>query len=269
MVRVLWVVAVLSITNGCSEDRCFGVVKSECSGQNIVHKEGCEDDLGFHTEHVSYDYCQFACAPPGFCALSSSPDPHCASAGADHKVCDGATLASCRDAYLIANESCAAACVSGATGEFCALSDMPDPLCNSSSPDICDANLDETCRDGFVISSTDCAAKFCVVSEMVSQCALSPDPDPRCPATGSSQLCTGGDFVTCAHGYATATENCDCAGACSKLEDCNDATLSAADYAACRVNCSSSDITDLTCVYRAGSCGAMDACERTPAWVKK
>lgn len=112
----------------------------------------------------------------GFCAAEATPNPAC-----DTKwptACDGDTLVSCKEGWVIARTPCATRCVTGGGGlagihAYCA----EDATC--SGPDVasCAGNTIEGCIAGYVVSS-DCGADECVTYGPAPNTGAS--CEPRC-----------------------------------------------------------------------------------------
>lgn len=120
------------------------------------------------------------------CALSSEPDPSCvASDDPVGMVCDGRTLKSCDQGYVLKATTCPAACSTPDHAEhFCALSTVPDPRCDARNG-YCDGSTLVACTEGFARSRIDCTAMRAPCSEYDSgaYCDVPVDEDAGTGAT--------------------------------------------------------------------------------------
>jgi len=145
--------------------------------------------------------------------------------------CDGTEIQYCEhpcaepgcSARWAKQVDCVTACVEPHGGDpMCALSSKPDDGCKG--PHYCRGKVVVECTGEYATSESDCAPeRTCVTMDSGDAfCALSDQPDPRCPQSSASPgkwiyVCDGTTLVSCRQGFAVTTKAC--AIACASPSD--------------------------------------------------
>jgi hypothetical protein len=215
---------VLILTPACGIKECPGSYR-RCDGDVLeVCQEGTENDSWLTTMTCRRGACITDTEGHGFCAEDGSPDARCE--GGDKRVCDGSTLLSCYEGYVVDTYDCqvgpfpgiitlehvvpgppGGTCLSLSTGARCVDESQRDPECPRSR---CDGNDLLECDGEYLVRRTPCESKFCREPHpSAAACYRDAAPDPRCDSSSDSSYCASPSVVTyCSWGYRVSERVC-------------------------------------------------------------
>jgi hypothetical protein len=152
------------------------------------------------------------------CSLTTKPSPLCAQGG---YICMQNDLVECVSGYPALAfscgdvDSCKQTAFADRSCAYCANNPTRNATCALGAASACANNsiYDCMCDDLYKLSATCGAVETCVTVQrpgtsgpgyLDTFCALSSQPDPRCPNTSGGYYCTGSVWTSCTNGYAVA-----------------------------------------------------------------
>ncbi len=197
---LLWAL-VSTLLGGCgTADECTRFGEFKCENNSAMFCASIEDGNGGHNIWQTTSCGAGACeldVSNAFCALSSTPDPHC---GDQEYSCDGSNLVQCKAGYAVATHDCKAE-VNAPTSD--------SPGVSSGSP-YCVAPYD-TAVGGTAGEGGATSASGPLPGVPSAFCANEPTPNPACTFSFSGQtiFCSGNDLLYCSSGYLQSKTSCD------------------------------------------------------------
>ena len=200
--------------NASLAQTCQAVGGSECKDFDFFCK-GPSMRWGTKSQCPSSTACLMA-GSEAVCSYTPEPSPLCAAGGF---ICIQNDLVECKSGYPTAVFSCGdqATCkqvMSGSTNcAYCASDGVFNATCALGAAAACvnNAIYECICSDLYHLSETCGSGQSCVTAQLPGTtgpsyldtfCALSSQPDPKCPNTRNGYYCASNVLVACTNGYA-------------------------------------------------------------------
>jgi hypothetical protein len=233
-------------TSGCNpQDDCAEAIgTTRCAGKDLQRcsqsydESGEWDDLGLCGSSCTSESCPAGSVSlcvtnqqgMGFCAISSTPVPECASGTTTSCWLNDVVLCDTSGYVTSVVSTCGSSTCANSTFDvsFCAASTAPIPECGAGVSTACWHNQVVACDPtGYVKSVIQpCGELTCVDTPGCGPlCALDAGPNPLCSPTTAS-VCVDGTPTHCQCGYSVGTDL-----RCGSADLCQTAPLPAGGYA--------------------------------------